>query len=237
MTNRVIGLHRAASLRTKRGCLGRRAPRRARTTQPSPDPSAPRRRKACWPHVSLGHPVRRAGMLRRPDLGTRPILPCCNYSRQAGKARTLPFQREPRSAAERGHFRRRAHHSSAPSAPMAATIHNHRMQNAWPIACPGLSFAWYAFLNSGRGNRCCGLFLQFSQGEVGEARNVAPENSTALRGVGNPPFIGVVVVCRYTRRPVVEVPFCSLLGGYVEDNPGECVENRACQASSVRSVV
>ena len=221
-------MHRAASLRTKRGCPGRRAPRRARTTQPSPDPSAPRRRKACWPHVSLGHPVRRAGMLRRPDLGTRPLLPCCNYSRQAGKARTLPFRREPRSGS-----------GARPLQTAGGRIIRQCRVRRWPrryttigcktlgrIACPGLSLAWYAFLNSGRGNRCCGLFLQFSQGEVGEARNVAPENSTALRGVGNPPFIGVVVVCRYTRRPVVEVPFCSLLSGYVEDNPGECVENR-----------
>ena len=41
---------------------------------------------------------------------------------------------------------------------------------------------------------------------------------------GNPPPSGVVVACGYTRRPVVEVPFCSLHGGYVGDNPVERVE-------------
>jgi hypothetical protein len=71
----------------------------------------------------------------------------------------------------------------------------------------------------------------------GEVRTRPPKNSTALRGAGNPPPTRVVAACRHTRRLVVEAPFCSPLGGYVEDNPVDRMEKRACQASSVRSVV
>jgi hypothetical protein len=40
-----------------------------------------------------------------------------------------------------------------------------------------------------------------------------------------------------TRQPVVEAPFYSLHGEYVEDNPVERTDNPAYQANSVRSVV